>query len=71
MMRVPASVGRELVLGPPEMLFEILASFVSAALGRNFDVSADGQRFLMVQGTADPLPPQIVVVPDLRGEIRD
>jgi hypothetical protein len=36
----------------------------------NYDTTADGQRFLMIQGSSGPLPHQIVVVPQLREELR-
>jgi hypothetical protein len=39
-------------------------------VGRNYDVTADGQRFLMVLGSDSAGPPQIVVVPDFRDELR-
>jgi dipeptidyl aminopeptidase/acylaminoacyl peptidase len=71
MMRVAVTTGHGLRLGTPEALFEIPATIRDAVLGRNFDVRADGQRFLMVQSSSSPQLHQIVLVPALRDEIRE
>lgn len=47
-MRVPVSVvGSTLGLGPPEVLFT--GGSAIPVEGRQYDVSADGQRFLMIR----------------------
>ena len=47
MMAVPVATQPTLSIGKPEVLFE--GAFPSYSYGRNYDVSADAQHFLMVQ----------------------
>jgi Tol biopolymer transport system component len=49
MMTVPVSTSPELTLGPSSLLFKAPAGFpVDATSGAQFDVSADGQRFMFL-----------------------
>jgi serine/threonine-protein kinase len=47
LMAVPVDTSRELVLGKPAPLFDVTPYFFGG-LGRNYDVTADGTRFVMV-----------------------
>jgi serine/threonine-protein kinase len=49
MMAVDVSTKPDLVLSQPRLLFELRYSFGSAQSIANFDVSLDGQRFVMVK----------------------
>ena len=69
-MAVAVATTPELRAGMPETLFEIPTAFQSDTVGRNYDVTADGQRFLTVLGADSAGPPQLVVVPDFRDELR-
>jgi hypothetical protein len=68
LMRVPAKTGASFERGTPEKVFDApyLARQPGEGLGRMYDVSADGQRFLMIKETsvADERPPspRIVIV---------
>jgi eukaryotic-like serine/threonine-protein kinase len=75
-MRVPVTLAPTLALGIPEKLFPA-AYFVAprgGGLGRMYDVSLDGQRFLMIKEsrTADQSPPsaRIVLVQNWFEELR-
>lgn len=48
-MAVNVSAGTELTLSDPTVLFEERYSFGSGITNRNYDISADGQRFVMVK----------------------
>ena len=50
MMAVRISTSRELVLSPPQLLFDQPYAFGIGVTTPNYDVSADGQRFVMVKG---------------------
>ena len=63
MMAVAIETAPELSVGTPRLLFE--GRFLGIGplqLRRNYDVSADGQRFLMIQREQDLVPTEIVVV---------
>ena len=49
MMVVALSAGAELTLSPPRLLFEQRYAFGSGITIANYDVSPDGQRFVMVK----------------------
>ena len=59
MMAVPITPGPPLVVGRPTLLFT--GEFVRIQ-GKNYDVTRDGQRFLMVQTTPRDRPNEISVV---------
>ena len=60
-MAVPIGTGPELRLGVPRQLFE--GDFVFNYPARTYDVSADGQRFVMLRQKArPPLPVRHIVV---------
>jgi serine/threonine-protein kinase len=64
MMKVDIQTGAAFSAGTPEMLFQ--GGFISPQTGRNYDVTADGKRFLMIKD-ARPVdssapPSQLVVV---------
>jgi len=65
MMAVPLRTEPSLRPGAPQVLFEGLYEPGNEFV--NYDVAADGQRFLMVKGSGAPL--QIVVVPDWFSEL--
>jgi hypothetical protein len=71
MMAVPVEVLPTFSAGKPAALFDA-ASYFTAAVGRNYDASADGKRFVMVKNPAAvagrSLP--ITVVLDWLDEIR-
>ena len=52
MMVVKVSIGAELTFSPPEPLFEQAFAFGPTQTFANYDVSLDGQRFLMVKNAA-------------------
>jgi serine/threonine-protein kinase len=61
LMRVPVKTGATFERGTPEMVFDAspyLVRSLGGGLGRMYDVSADGQRFLMIKetGGADERP---------------
>ncbi len=63
MMAVAIETSPELSVGTPRLLFE--GRFLEKGpvpLRRNYDVSADGQRFLMIQREHDLVPTEIIVV---------
>jgi len=63
MMAVAIETAPELSVGTPRLLFE--GRFMEAEKvhsRRNYDVSTDGQRFLMIQREQDLVPTEIVVV---------
>ena len=51
MMVVEVSLGPDLVLGETQQLFEAFYDMGPGGPYRNYDVTADGQRFLIVQNT--------------------
>jgi Tol biopolymer transport system component/predicted Ser/Thr protein kinase len=72
MMAVPVNASATgLTIGAPAMLFDDPSLVWSGADGHSYDVSADGQRFLMIR--PDPLevrPLQLVVIPRFAREMR-
>ena len=54
-MSVAVTAGKELVPSTPTVLFAA-ASYYFGGLGRNYDVSPDGKRFVMVKNPATPAP---------------
>ena len=63
MMAVAIETEPEFAIGPPKVLFE--GRFVRTGpvhLRRNYDVSLDGRRFLMMQREQDLVPTEIIVV---------
>jgi len=67
MVAVPVAPGPTLSTGAPRVLFSA-AEFESSPYLRSFDVTPDGERFLMAQ--AGPGPPQLVVVFGFDEELR-
>ena len=70
MMAVPMQTSPSLVMGTPVKLFE--GRFFSGLVGRTYDVSPDGRRFLMIKDAASTaeLPPQIVIVENWFEELK-
>jgi serine/threonine-protein kinase len=65
MMVVDAKTDGELVLGEPKMLFE------NPSLLRVFDVSPDGQRFVMIEeGESQPAPTHLILVQNWGEELK-
>jgi hypothetical protein len=66
LMRVPVKTGSTFERGTPEKVFDApyLERTPGAPLGRMYDVSADGQRFLMIKETrgADEDPPSARII---------
>ena len=63
MMAVTIETDSDLEVGIPELLFEGRFAFTHhPGMARNYDVSRDGQRFLMVQSVQESAPTQINVV---------
>ena len=67
LMRVPVKTGATFERGTPEKVFDRRRMFVRplfAGPGRMYDVSADGQQFLMIKetGVADERPPSARIV---------
>ncbi|MGH9198617.1 MAG: hypothetical protein ACRD1T_23150, partial [Acidimicrobiia bacterium] len=52
MMAVSVSTGPEIVFSPPRLLFDQRYSFTSQTVA-SYDVSPDGQRFVMVKDDSD------------------
>jgi hypothetical protein len=66
---VPVETGASFAAGNPRMLFEG-DYFAGPQGGLNYDVSPDGQRFLMIQNSADASArPKIVVVENWAEEL--
>ena len=67
LMRVPVKTGATFERGTPEKVFDAspyLVRPLGAGPGRMYDVSADGQRFLMIKETsvADERPPSARII---------
>jgi serine/threonine-protein kinase len=63
MMAVAIETEPDLSVGIPKLLFEErLLGTGPVHLPRNYDVSLDGQRFLMIQGEQELVPTEIIVV---------
>ena len=54
MMVVDVSTNPELVLSPPRLLFDQRYAFGNSVTTPNYDVSPDGQRFVMVKDESRP-----------------
>ncbi len=67
-MAVPIQPGRTFAAGNPQRAFE--GPYLAPALLRTYDVSPDGQRFLMIKGTAAAQGPTLVVVQNWFEELR-
>jgi len=68
MMAVPIRTEPEFDAGTPTMVFEkALKSGIYGTL--SYDVSVDGQRFLMIERDLASAPSQVNVVLDWRGEL--
>jgi Tol biopolymer transport system component len=71
LMVVPVHSGTELTIGSPQVLFEMTSALSSSAFAFSYDVTADGQRFLMVEREPrEEAPLQIVVIPDFVEEMK-
>jgi len=71
LMVVPVHSGTELTMGSPQVLFEMASAPWSRDVDFTYDVTADGQRFLMVERESrEDVPLQIVVIPDYVEEIK-
>jgi serine/threonine-protein kinase len=57
MMAVPVEPGPVLRVGVPKLLFENNRLVGGMAWGRNYDVSPDGKRFLVITSSPPPTPP--------------
>ena len=74
-MEVPVELGESFrVAGTPDVVVQ--GDYVAPNAGRNYDVSADGQRFLMIRNAASddeasPQKPQINVVLNWFTELRE
>jgi Tol biopolymer transport system component len=67
MMVVPVRLEPELRIGTPELLFE--GPYVGGPYYRNYDVTRDGQRFVMVKSEAEASTARIHVVLNWREEL--
>lgn len=71
MMAVPASTGQRLTLGKPELLFESADLDFRGLAWPQYDVSADGQRFLTSTPVAGDVDITIHIVENWYEEFRD
>ena len=69
MMAVEIEGGAELTLGTPALLFE--GDYLAVENGRNYDVTADGEQFIMIADDPDAAEPQIEVVLNWFEELRE
>ena len=60
MMAVPIESDQTFVAGNPEVIFE--AEYAPTLGGRNYDVSLDGELFLMIKGVEDASEPTRIIV---------
>ena len=60
MMRVPVQMAPTFSAGTPAKLFD--TRYVTGQTGRSYDVSPDGQRFLMIKAAGAEQAPSMVVV---------
>jgi serine/threonine protein kinase len=68
MMAVPIVTDPEFTPGKPQLLFE--GGFFRSERDRNYDVSSDGQRFVMIRSEGEPAPRQINVVQNWLEELK-
>jgi serine/threonine-protein kinase len=71
MMAVPVSTGQGLTLGQPQRLFESADLIFRNLPWPQYDVSADGQRFLTSTPVQEDTPPTIRIVQNWHEEFRD
>ena len=69
LMAVPVSWNRELIVGKPQMLFQD-KFFSGGANVPSYDVTPDGQRFVMMQKVDVPALTQIIVVTNWFEELK-
>jgi serine/threonine-protein kinase len=72
-LRVGVERGASWAATTPAMLVkEGYATALGGSFGRTYDISADGQRFLMVKPVSDPTapPPQLIVVQHFDEELK-
>ena len=69
LVAVSVTTGPTFSVGSPRRLFDAQDAFVGR--GHRYDVSADGQRFVMVETLEEPPPPLIRVVENWFAEFRD
>ena len=62
LMRVPVQPGPPFLAGAPEPLFSLNPYMGAGTLGVPYDVSKDGQRFLMIKGAATESSPSSSLV---------
>ena len=48
-MGVPVQIDESFTAGTPQAMFETAVPVPAAAIGRQYDISPDGQRFLVIQ----------------------
>ena len=76
LMRVPLATGSKFEAGTPRKLFDAPSLFRAPGLGlgRMYDVSADGQRFLMIKDSSGaderPLSPRMILVQNWFEELK-
>ena len=68
LMSVAVKTGRELVAQPPTTLFD--TSRFATYIGRNYDITPDGKRFVFVKNPAVPAQTLITVVLDWTEELK-
>jgi hypothetical protein len=68
LMSVAVKTGRELVAQPPTTLFD--TSKFASFIGRNYDITPDGKRFVFVKNPAVPAQTLITVVLDWTEELK-
>ena len=62
LMRVEVSTEPAFETGTPELMFPMDETLFTFAPGRSYDVSSDGERFLVVQSVPAPTKTPLVVV---------
>ena len=70
-MAVPIQPGPTFVAGSPVVVFD--GPYVAPLAGRSYDVSSDGQRFLMIkenESSGKASPPQLIVVQNWTEELK-
>ena len=71
-MSVKVTTWPRLVVETPRALFDDVYHRVSSLSPASFAVTADGQRFLMIEQPSEPEPPrQIVVIPDFADLVKE
>ncbi len=63
MMKVTIEAEPTFTHGKPEVLFELEGRYLTASPGHNYDISLDGQRFLMItEGEQNETTPAEIIV---------